>query len=143
MKGKATWQKKMSFVGASGTGFSLPMDTSVEQGGDNSGFKPTELLLVGLAGCTAMDVISILEKKRQKVTRFEVSVTGERATEHPRVFTEIHIEYDITGVDIDPAAVARAVELSETKYCAVSAMLAKSAKIEYSIKITQEENVTN
>ena len=143
MKAKATWQKKMSFVGEGGTGFSLPLDTSVEHGGDNSGFRPIELLLVGLAGCTAMDVISILEKKRQKVTRFEVRVNGERSTEPPRVFTDILVEYDVAGVDIDPAAVERAVELSETKYCAVGAMLRKSTKIEHSIKITQEENVTN
>jgi len=143
MKAKATWQKKMSFIGESGTGFSLPLDNSVEHGGDNSGFRPIELLLVGLAGCTGMDVISILEKKRQKVTRFEVHVNGERSAEHPKVFTDIQIEYEVAGVDIDPAAVARAVELSETKYCAVSAMLAKAAKIEYSINIIQEENVTN
>ena len=93
MEVKVTWQKRMSFVGAGKLGLTIPLDTSIEQGGDSSGFSPMELLLMGLAGCTAMDVISILEKKRQKVSRFEVRVNGQRASEHPKVFTNIIVEY--------------------------------------------------
>jgi putative redox protein len=139
MEAKVTWQKKMSFIGAGKLGLTVPIDTSIEQGGDSSGFSPMELLLVGLAGCTAMDVISILEKKRQEVTRFEVRVNGERASEHPKVFTNIVVEYIVGGKSIDPAAVDRAVELSETKYCSAMAMISKTAKIERKIVVEEAE----
>jgi putative redox protein len=138
MEAKAIWKGKMAFEGSAGSGFSLPMDVSQEGGGDNSGVRPIELLLVGLAGCTAMDVISILEKKRQVVTGFEVRVNGERASEHPKVFTQIELEYVVRGKNIDPVAVERAVELSETKYCSASAMLRKAAQISHRITIEQE-----
>ena len=138
MGAKVTWNKKMSFTGQAGSGFSLPIDTSVEQGGENGGFRPMELLLVGLGGCTAMDVISILEKKRQKVTRFEVNVDGVRANDHPRVYTDITLEYVLAGENLDPAAIQRAVELSETKYCSANAMLSKTAKITTKITILPE-----
>ena len=141
MEAKVTWQKKMSFVGkAADSGYTLPLDTVVEQGGDNSGFRPMELILLGLAGCTAMDVISILEKKRQVVTGFEVRGNGERSETHPKVFTHIVVEYVVTGVNVDPAAVARAVELSETKYCSAYGMLSKAVDIEHKITILQEES---
>ncbi len=141
MEAKVTWQKKMSFVGkAAGSGFTLPLDTVVEQGGDNAGFRPMELILLGLAACTAMDVISILEKKRQQVTGFEVQAHGERAETHPKVFTHIIVEYVVTGVNIDPAAVARSVELSETKYCSAYGMLSKTVNIEHTITILEAEN---
>jgi putative redox protein len=137
VEAKVTWQKKMSFVGAGKFGLTVPIDSSLENGGDNSGFSPMELLLVGLGGCTAMDVISILEKKRQKVTRFEVRVNGERATDHPKVFTKIVVEYIVGGKAIDPAAVERAVELSETKYCSAMAMMSKTAQIERKIVVEE------
>ncbi len=137
METKVTWQKRMSFVGTGRVGLTLPIDTSVENGGDNSGFAPMELLLVGLGGCTGMDVISILEKKRQKVTSFEIRVNATRATEHPKVFTHIVLEYVLGGQALDPAAVERAVELSETKYCSAMAMLSKSAQIERKITIQE------
>ena len=141
MIAKVSWQKKMSFIGkAAGSGFSLPIDTTVEQGGDNSGFRPMELILLGLAGCTAMDVISILEKKRQKVTNFEVLVNGERSVNHPKVYTHILLEFVVTGENVDPVAVARSVELSETKYCSAFAMLSKAANIEHKITVLQQEN---
>jgi len=139
MEAKVIWQKKMSFIGAGKLGLTVPIDTSIEQGGDSSGFSPMELLLVGLAGCTAMDVISILEKKRQEVTRFEVRVNGERASEHPKVFTNIVVEYIVGGESIDRAAVDRAVELSETKYCSAMAIISKTAKIERKIVIEGAE----
>ncbi len=134
---KVVWKSGLSFEGSADSGFTLPLDTTVEQGGQNSGFRPMELLLVGLAGCTGMDVISILKKKQQDVVSFEVSVQGERAQEHPRIYTHITIEYVIIGRGIDPAAVERAVQLSETKYCSAQAMLSKAAKIDHVITIKE------
>lgn len=140
MKAKAVWKGKMFFEGTGGGHFTLPMDTSVESGGEDNGFRPVELLLVGLAGCTAMDVISILQKKRQDITDFEVRVVeAERATDHPRVYTNIVLEYVVTGRGVDRAAVERAVELSETKYCSVGNMLDKVAKIDHRIVVLEAE----
>jgi putative redox protein len=139
LEAKVTWQKRMTFIGTGRVGLTLPIDTVPESGGDNNGFGPMELLLVGLGGCTGMDVISILEKKRQKVTHFEIRIHGERAGEHPKVFKKIALEYIVGGEAIDPAAVERAVELSETKYCSVMAMLSKTAHFER--KIVIEETV--
>jgi putative redox protein len=134
MDAKVTWKSGMSFTGVSGSGFEVPMGTSVEHGGAGDGASPMELVLVALGGCTAFDVISILRKKQQDVTAFEIKVHGDRATEHPMVYTDITLEYVVTGHNVDPAAVARAVELSEGKYCSVSAMLSKAANI--TVKIT-------
>ena len=135
MDAKVVWKGRMSFSGSSESGFWVPLGTSSELGGDSDGFRPMELIAIGLAGCTAMDVISILEKKRQKVVRFEVKVHAEKAQEHPKVFTGIEIEYIIDGEDIDRAAVERAVELSETKYCPAQAMLSKAVPIKHRITI--------
>ncbi len=135
---KVVWSKGLSFTGsAEGSGFSLPLGADPKVGGANDGFRPLELLLAGLAGCTAMDVISILEKKRVEVTGFEVRAHGEQAGEHPRVFTRIGIEYLLTGRNIDRASVERAVELSETRYCPAQAMLRKAAEIEMKITIRE------
>ena len=137
MNGKLVWKSGMSFTAETNSGFNVNMDTPVDHGGNGTGPSPMELVLVSLGGCTAMDVISILEKKRQDVTNFEILLHADRATEHPKVFTEITIEFVVTGHDIDEEAVKRAVELSETKYCSASAMLSKSAKIH--TKITVKE----
>ncbi len=111
----------------------------IQLSGETSrGYKPLELFLLGLAGCTGMDVISILQKKKQNVSAFTVEVSGVRADEHPRVYTSIHVTYNVTGVGIDPKAVERAVELSETKYCPASAMLSKSVAITHTINIVNE-----
>ena len=136
MDAKVVWSKGLSFTGsAEVSGFSLPLGADPEVGGQNDGFRPLELLLVGLAGCTGMDVISILAKKRQEVTAFEVRAHAEQAGDHPRVFTRITIEYLLTGRNIDRASVERAVELSETTYCPAQAMLRKAAGIEMKITI--------
>jgi putative redox protein len=137
MEAKVTWKQRMSFTGESGSGFAIPLGTSPESGGDDDGMRPMELLLVGLAGCTAMDVISILAKKRQDVKSFEVKVNASRADEHPRIFKDIQLEFIVKGHAIDPAAVERAVELSATKYCSAQAVIARSANITH--KITVEE----
>jgi len=138
MDARVTWKKGLSFDGAAdASGFTVPLGTDAKVGGENDGFRPMELIAVGLAGCTGMDVISILRKKRQEVTRFEVRVHADQAEQHPRVFTKILIEYVVTGSKIDPVAVERAVTLSETTYCPAQAMLAKAAQIERKITILE------
>lgn len=138
MKAKVTWNGKISFTGISDTGYTLPLDSAISVGGDDSGFRPTELIAIGLVGCTGMDVISILQKKRQQVTKFEVVANVQKADEHPKVFTNIEIEYIITGKDIDPTAVERAVQLSEERYCPSIAMLRKAAQISNRITIIND-----
>lgn len=135
MDAKVVWKSRMSFNGTSDSGFSLPLGTDPELGGDNDGFRPLELIAIGLAGCTGMDVISILTKKKQNVTGFEVRVHTDKAMEHPKVFTKVDVEYIIEGKDIDRAAVERAVELSVTKYCPAQAMLSKAVPITHTITI--------
>lgn len=130
MEAKVTWKGKLSFTGAAGTGFEVPLGAQKDIGGDEDGFRPIELLLTGLAGCTAMDVISILQKKRQQVTAFEVKVDAPRAAEHPRVFLSATIEYHVTGRGVDEAAVQRAIELTSTRYCPAQAMFGKIFPIE-------------
>lgn len=123
MNAKVTWQQGMSFQGSADTGFMVPLGASKDVGGQEDGFRPMELIATGLAGCTAMDVVSILRKKRQDVSAFEVVVHADRATEHPKVFTKAVIEYHVTGRAIDEAAVRRAIELSAERYCPAQAML--------------------
>ena len=135
MKATVNWQKRLTFSGTSNTGFSVPIGGSSKVGGDDDGFRPMELIATGLAGCTAMDTISILQKKRQKVTDFEVNVFADRATEHPRVFTHIKIEYQVTGTAVDEKAVMRAIELSARRYCPVQAMLGQVVPIELEYQI--------
>ncbi len=137
MDAKVIWKQKMSFEGTADSGFKIPLGTSSDFGGDDDGFRPLELLAIGLAGCTAMDVISILAKKKQEVKNFEVRVHADRASEHPKVFTRLIIEYVVSGKNLDQAAVERAVELSETKYCSAQAMFKKVAPME--LKITVKE----
>jgi putative redox protein len=138
MDAKVTWKSGLSFTGVAGSGFEIPIGTAVDHGGAGDGTSPMEMLLVGLGGCTGMDVVSILEKKHQSLTKFEVLVHGDRVEEHPKVFNQISVEYVVTGHALDPEAVRRAVELSETKYCSVMATLRKSAQITTKITIKEE-----
>jgi len=139
MDAKATWKSNLSFDVSAETGFSAPLGAEAEVGGADDGFRPLELVLSGLAGCTAMDVISILRKKRQEVTAFEVQAHAEKATEHPKVFLNAILNYQVTGRDIDEAAVLRAIELSATRYCAAQAMLGKVFPIELKYQIFEDE----
>src|SRR5579864_7916542 len=127
MVAQATLETGMRFIASADSGHSVILDAAEHAGGQNAGFQPMEMLLVGLAGCTGMDVISILRKKRQDVTGYAVHVRGERAETDPKVFTHITVEHVVTGHDISPVAVARAIELSETKYCGAGATLGKIA----------------
>jgi putative redox protein len=115
--------------------YKIIMDTSKDVGGNDEGIKPTELLLVSLAGCSSMDIISILNKKRQVIESFDVTVRGQRAESHPMVFTKISIIYNFKGINIDKEAVDRAIFLSKDKYCSVWSMLQKAADIEFSYNI--------
>jgi len=131
---RVIWQGGLAFEGVSGSGSTVRLDSSAHEGG-GGGFSPMEIVLVGLAGCTAMDVISILKKKRQDVTSFEVRAHGQRADDFPQVFTDIALEYIVRGHNIDPKAVERSIELSETKYCSVMGMLKKSVNITMTYRI--------
>lgn len=139
MEAKVSWQGRMTFSGSADSGITVPLGTDASVGGDNDGPRPMELIAIGLAGCTAMDVISILQKKRQDVTDFEVLVHAGRATEHPKVFTEATIEYLVTGHSVDEAAVVRAIELSATRYCPAQAMLGQVMPIAITYSIFEAE----
>ena len=132
------WRGRMLFEGVGGSGFVQKLDTDSSVGGDDSGARPMEFIALGLAGCTAMDVISILQKKKQPVSDFKVQLHAERADEHPKVFTEAVIEYLVTGRDVDEAALLRAIELSAEKYCPAQAMLSKAFPIRMTYKILND-----
>jgi putative redox protein len=127
----------MRFVAESGSGHHVTLDADEHGGGQNAGFRPMELLLAGLAGCTGMDVISILRKKRQLVTAYEVHVTGRRAEDYPMVFVEISVEHVVTGHHLQVEAVARAIQLSEERYCGAGAMLGKVAHLTHTYRIVE------
>jgi putative redox protein len=135
---KVTYVKGMQFVGDVESGHALVMDADPSDSGQNTGPRPMELLLAGAGGCSGMDVISILKKKRQDVTGLEINVTGEKAGDYPKKFTEITLEFVVRGRKISEEAVKRAVELSMTKYCSVKATIEGTAKFHYSYKIINE-----
>lgn len=139
MKAKATWKGKLSFTGSAESGFTVPLGAKAEVGGDGDGFRPVELIAISLAGCTAMDVISILEKKRQQVNDFEVQVDAERSEEHPKVFTGAVIEYHVTGHELMERAVKRAIDLSATRYCPAQAMLGQVFPIDLKYYIYEDK----
>ncbi len=134
---KAIWRGGFAFEGVTAGGQTVPMDSPAAPGGP-TGPSPMELLLISLAGCTAMDVISILRKKRQDVTGFEINVIGDRVEEHPKLYSDIEMEFVIHGRDVDPGAVERAVELSEEKYCSIAAGLRPKATIVSRFRIENE-----
>lgn len=131
------WVDGFKFVGTCDSGHSLVLDAAEDAGGRDEGARPLELLLVALGACSGMDVISILEKQRQEVHGFEMRVNGTRREEYPRYYTKIHVEYYLTGRNLDQAKVKRAVELSEQKYCSVYAMLIEKTAITSSIRVEE------
>jgi putative redox protein len=122
VEAKVVWKGDLKLDGTADTGFHVPISADVAVGGDGQGFKPMELIATGLAGCTALDVISILQKKRQDVIDFEVQVHARRSPEHPKRFVHAVIEYFISGHGVDEDAVVRSIELSATRYCPAQAM---------------------
>lgn len=136
---KVTLQEGMHFTGTSDSGFSVQLDSKQAVGGSGQGFIPMELMALSMAGCTAMDVISILRKKRQDVTAFEVRVDAPRADEHPRVFTSATIEYLVTGHGVDESSVRRAIELTAKSYCPAQAMLGQVMPIDLRYQIFEAD----
>ena len=128
---QVSWKGKIAFEGKTESGHSVLMDAKPELGGEERGPGPMELLMVALGGCTAMDVVSILKKMRVDLESMTINVDSEQATEHPKVFTKINIEYNFTGENIKEENVKKAIELSQGKYCSVSAMLKEKAEITY------------
>jgi putative redox protein len=129
------WLDHMSFVGESASGHSVVMDGAPEAGGRNLGIRPMEMLLLGLGGCTAFDVVSILHKSRQQISDCEVEIEAERADTIPRVFTHIRLHFIVSGRGLDKTKVSKAVSLSADKYCSASRMLEKTATITHDFEI--------
>lgn len=142
MDAVARLQEGMRFEAESGSGHRVTMDMldDHEAGTPSAGFSPMEMLLLGLAGCTGISVLSILRKRKQEITGYELRVHGIRATTHPQVFVEITVEHVLTGHALKPEAVARALELSETRYCGVEAMLGKTAQIMHTYRLVDVSN---
>ncbi|MCX7918996.1 MAG: OsmC family protein [bacterium] len=135
---KIVWKGNMKFEALTGSGYSILMDARKEVGGDGSAPTPFELIPASFGGCTGMDVVSILKKSRQEVTRFEMQVTVHQAPEHPKRATAIEIEYYLYGKNLDENKVKHAIELSHEKYCPVGATLKFAAPITYKYQIINE-----
>jgi putative redox protein len=139
MEARAIWRQRLSFTGAADSGFSIVVGTDEAAGGDNDGVRPMELIAIGLASCTSMDVVSVMVKKRQVITAFEAQFHGGRAAVYPKVFTDGVIEYFVTGRGVDETALVRSIELSVTRYCPVYAMLSKVFPIELRYHIYEDQ----
>ena len=137
MKASVTWTGGMSFEGKADSGHAIMMDSSPDFGGENKGARPMELLLIGMGGCTSIDVMSMLNKSRQDVTDCIAEISAERAEDIPKVFTRIHVHFKVTGRGLDPKRVERAIELSAQKYCSASIMLGKTAEITHDFEIIE------
>jgi putative redox protein len=135
MKARIKWIEDVMFLGESGSGHSIVMDGAPEAGGRNLGFRPMEMLLLGLGGCSAFDVMMILKRSREEVTDCVVDLEGERAASDPKVFTKVTLRYIVTGRGLDRKKVERAVQLSADKYCSASAMFGKTAELTHTIEI--------
>jgi len=143
MRATVNWEGGMKFIGTGPSGFPIHMDAESSLGGNDSGLYPMELVALGLIGCQAMDVISILQKKRQKVSNFEVRFDGPRSPEYPKVFTRAAITFVVTGKDVGEDAVLRSIELSATKYCPAQAMLEQAFPMDLHYEIYEDEGDGN
>lgn len=132
---KVKWIDGLRFVATNSAGHSVVMDAPKQSGGDGAGFSPMQLLLIALGGCTGMDIVHIMQKQRQQINGLEISVSGTRVEEPPRIYNHIHVEYRIKGTNITENAVQRAIQLSEDKYCSVGAILKAKAAVKSSHSI--------
>lgn len=139
MKANVNWEEGLKFTGTGYSGIAVRMDADMSVGGNNEGLRPMEMIALGLIGCQAMDVLSILQKKRQDVSRFEVRFDGPRSHEYPKVFTSALVTFVISGRNVDEAAVVRCIELAATKYCPAHAMLEQAFPIELQYEIFEDE----
>jgi len=138
MKGTVTLQEGSTFEGVAGSGHRVTMDVAPEVGGRNLGRRPMEMVLLGLGGCTAIDVLQMLRKGRQPITDMRVELDAERADDVPKVFTRIHLHFVLTGAGLDPHKIERAINLSASKYCSASMMLNKTAEMTHDFEIVKQ-----
>ena len=138
MKARVKWVDDMQFVGEADSGHAVVMDASPEVGGRNTGIRPMEMLLVGMGGCTAIDVVMILRKGREPVSDCLVELSAERAASEPKVFTRIHVHFKVSGRGLAPAKVERAIKLSAEKYCSASIMLGQVAEVTHDFEVIDE-----
>jgi len=134
---KVKWVDGLRFVANDDKGHSVVMDVSKEHGGEGSGFGPMQLILAAFGGCTGLDVVEILRKQRQRLEGLEITVSGKRVSEAPRVYDKVHVEYRLNGKDLQEKAVKRATQLSQDKYCSVGAILKAKAKVTYGYTMQQ------
>lgn len=137
MKARVKWIEQVSFLGETESGHAVVMDGAPAAGGRNLGPRPMEMLLIGAGGCTSFDVVSILKKSRQAISDCYVELEAERAETDPKVFTKIHMHFVVTGKDIKPEAVEKAIKLSAEKYCSASIMLGHTAAITHDFEVIQ------
>ena len=142
MKSRVKWVEDVCFMAESDSGHALIMDGAPEVGGRNLGPRPMERLLMGTGGCTSVDVVMILKKSRQDVTGCEVEISAERASDHPKIFTRIHMHFTVRGRGVKPEIVDRAIKLSAEKYCSASIILGKSAVMTHDFEIIEEAAAT-
>jgi putative redox protein len=135
---RIAWVENALFVGESGSGHTVTMDGSPDVGGRNLGARPMEMVLLGMGGCTAIDVVSMLRKQRQDVRNVIVELAAERADDHPRVFTKVKVIYRIRGKGLNRALVERAVWLSDEKYCSATAMVRRSAEVTHEVVLEEQ-----
>ena len=138
MKATVTLQEGSTFEGVAGSGHLVTMDVAPEVGGQNLGLRPMEMVLLGLGGCTAIDVLHMLRKGRQVITDMRVELNAERADDAPKVFTRIHLHFALIGVGLDPHNIERAINLSASKYCSASMMLNKTAEMTHDFEIVKQ-----
>ena len=131
------WVDGLLMVGKSDSGHTITMDGPPESGGENLGVRPMEMLLLGVAGCTMIDVVTTLKKMRQDLSHLETKINAERATDHPKVFTDIHIQFVLKGKDLDSKKVDKAITLSAEKYCSASIMLGETATITHDFEVVE------
>ena len=141
MKARIKWVEGVSFVGETGSGHTVLIEGSPDEGGRNVGMRPMELVLLGMAGCTAFDVVLILKKARQPIADCVVEAEGERAATVPKVFTRIHLKYIVAGHGLDARQAERAAQLSTERYCSATRMLAKTAAITYEVAVVEGDRV--
>jgi putative redox protein len=137
MKARIEWKDGMSFLGESGSGHHVLMDGPPETGGRNLGPRPMEMLLMGTGGCAAFDVMLILKKGHQEINDCVVEIEAQRATNEPKVFTHIHFHFILTGKNLQPQQIERAISLSAEKYCSASIMLGKTAEMTHDFEIVE------
>ena len=140
MQATIQWANKVKFIGTSGSGHSLVIDGPPDKGGENTGMRPMELVLMGLGACASFDVVSILKKSRADIDDCRTELSAERAEEIPQVFTQIHLHFVVTGRDLTEKQVARAINLSAEKYCSASIMIGKTAAITHDFEIVNAVN---